>query len=187
MKAEAVVPAIEASDAEIVIVCDADCFSEGVPAAVDAVRNGSPWAVPHGDVYRLTKAGTAALIEGAEWSDQDLEEPAYQGRWGGGIMVGRREVLLDCPLDPRFVGWSREDQAWAMALTYLHGKGWRGSAPLIHLYHPPQERPDRRHGSPATEQLFRRYCKARSGKQQMRTLIEEARCAFDASRTPISP
>lgn len=168
-------PAVQAADAEIVVVHDADVWCEELPAAVQAVRDGAPWAMPHDAVYRLTELATTRLIGGESGLGVEFEEPAYQGRWGGGIVVAPRETLLEIPLDPRFVGWGSEDQAWAIALTYLAGEGWRGSAPLTHLWHPPQERLTRQFGCFESKALLRRYADARRAPALMRELIEEAK------------
>lgn len=174
IKAHAVTPAIEASDAELVVVADADVWSDGILAALLAL-NERPWAVPHQLVLRLTEAATAAVTAGADPLVQPLEEKPYRGVAGGGILVARRDVLLDVPLDPRFVGWGGEDHALGYALTALHGNPWRGTAPLIHLWHPPQDRLTRRVGSRAGDRLKRRYQAARGNPRRMRTLVEEAR------------
>lgn len=176
-KADAVMPAAEASDAEIVVVADADCWTPGLSLAVSAVQEGAPWAIPHRGVHRLTEDATARLMSGEPWENLPLEQRAYLGWEGGGYVVARRETLLDVPLDRRFVGWGCEDEAWALALNCLAGHRHRGKAPLVHLWHPPQpERDlDRRQGSRANFRLLRRYVAARSDPTAMRALLEEAR------------
>ena len=94
---------------------------------------------------------------------------------GGGILVARREVLLDVPVDGRFLSWGQEDQAHGIALHCLHGRAWRGDADLIHLWHPPQPRMTRRVGSQAGYELCWRYQAARRDPVSMRELVAEAR------------
>lgn len=173
IKAQAVMPAVEAADAEIVVVADADVWSDGTAAAVEAVAAGAPWAIPHRGVFRLTESATDALIAGAPLEGLDLDERAYLGWEGGGIVVARRETLLDVPMDPRFIGWGCEDEAWALALNLLAGHRWRGRSQLAHLWHPPQQREDRRQGSRANFALLRRYVAARLDPAAMRSLLDE--------------
>ena len=174
-KAAAVNPAVEASAAEIVVVTDADVWAEGLEDAIDAVRAGAPWAMPHRGVFRLTEASTAAFMAGADPYDLPLEQPAYLGLEGGGVVVARRETLCAVPLDPRFIGWGGEDVSWGRALRALEGPPWRAKRPLIHLWHPPQQRMTRKHGSVAGRALARRYRAAAADPDRMRRLIEEGR------------
>jgi hypothetical protein len=181
-KAQAVMPAVEASSAEVVVVADADVFCHGLADAVAAVHDRAAWAIPHDAVHRLSEEGAAAVLAGADPKGQPLAERAYRGIEGGGIVVARRETWLACPVDPRFVGWGREDCSLGMALHTVHGPSWRGNAPLWHLWHPPQQRVGRKRGTPATEALFRRYIKARRSADEMRSLLQEARDALQAAQ-----
>lgn len=172
-------PAIAACDAgAVVVVADADVWCDGISAAVAAVEAGAPWAIPHDLVHRLSETGTAAVLAGAHWRGQPVCQQPYPGVMGGGIVVARRETLLEAPLDPRFVGWGQEDESWAVALTALAGPPWRGAAPLLHLWHPPQPRLDRRRGSTGGWNLRRRYLRARRDPAAMRQLLDEARHAL---------
>jgi hypothetical protein len=103
-----------------------------------------------------------------------LEEKPYIGYAGGGIAAMPRATYADVPIDPRFEGWGQEDASWALALTRLVGRPWRGSAPLWHLWHPPQPRRERAIGSDANEELWLRYRRAKPA-DVMRELVDEAR------------
>jgi hypothetical protein len=185
-KAVAAMPAVERSTADVIVLADADVVCDRTGDAVDAIaRDGVPYAIPHCAVHRLSEQGTAAVLSGEDWNGQPLDRAPYRGREGGGIVVARRETLLDCPLDARFVGWGREDESLGMALFTLHGPPWRSSAPLLHLWHPPQERVGRKYGSPQTEALFRRYIRARRDKGAMRALLQEARDALEAAQPDV--
>lgn len=174
-KARAVMPAVARSRATVIAVADADVWTDGLPDAIAAVVDGrAQWAIPHRNVHRLTETATMAVLAGEAWEGQPTCEAPYEGVEGGGIVIASRETLLDVPLDSRYVGWGQEDQSHAFALWALHGDAWRGEAPLLHLYHPPAPRMDRRRGSPESWQLFRRYCKARHDPTVMRALIDEA-------------
>lgn len=183
VKAQAVMPAIEASSAEIVVVHDADVWCPRLVDAVRAVEQGAAWAMPHAGVFRLSEGATVALYGGAAWESLPLEERAYKGWEGGGCVVLRREDALRVPLDPRFVGWGDEDASWAMALRCLVGPLVRIPHPLIHLYHPPQPRRERGLGSAPSLALHRRYAAARLNPGRMSVLIEEAKRDLDSHQS----
>lgn len=176
-KAAAVMPAVGALDADLVVVADADVWCDGLDETVARVELGETgWAVPHTLVHRLTANATVRLHAGEL---VDLDEPGnhdqrpYRGVLGGGITVLPRDTLLDVPLDSRFVGWGQEDLAWAVALHTLHGPAWRGTAPLLHCWHPHPPRLNRRVGNPAGKALYRRYLNARQNPTTMRALLDE--------------
>lgn len=173
VKADAAMPAVISSDAEIVVVADADCWTDGLADAVTAVENGAPWAIPHAGVFRLTPAGTERFMAGAEVSTDDLAQRPYRGYPGGGFVVAPRQAVIDIPLDPRFVGWGQEDESWALALRTLAGAPWRGKAPLVHMWHPPQQRQSRAHGRDESVALAARYTAAADRPDRMRDLIGE--------------
>lgn len=174
-KAAAVAPALHETEAEIVVVHDADvwCGADALRAAAAAVQAGAPWAVPHRHVYRLTEEGTQAVYDGGRLSEQEVVEHRYFGGAGGGIVVAPRETLLEVPPDPRFTGWGHEDVSWGIALEVLAGRPWRGKAPLYHLWHPPQARIELGVGSRENEALWKRYAHAKKYPQKLRELIEE--------------
>jgi hypothetical protein len=180
-KGAALYPAILACEAEIVVVHDADCWTDGLGAAVSAVAatDGPAWAVAHDRVHRLSRDATARLIAGADWRGLALDRPVYEGMAGGGIVCARRDVLLDAPMDPRFLNWGGEDESWGTALWGLHGPCWRGQADLVHLWHPPQPRINRRIGSERNWALCLRYKEARRDPAAMRELVGEAHRALE--------
>lgn len=170
--------AAETTDAEILILADADVWCDGINAALTATEAGAAWAVPHLKVHRLTPDATAAALAGADPLNQPTECQPYEGMLGGGLVVVRRDVLLEVPFDRRFVGWGREDCAWREAMLTMVGKPWRGKARLIHLWHPPQ--PDfgamrTSSRNPTSEALYVRYHAARGHRDQMAALLSEAR------------
>lgn len=182
VKARAVTPAVEASDADLIVMADADCWPTNLHEALEAVES-APWAVPHWTVYRLTADATRAVLDGTRPLDEtvDCERPPYRGFAGGGVVILPRSTYLDVPLDPRFEGWSGEDESWARALSTLVGEPWRGIAPLYHLWHPPQPRMNHRHGSPASQALTFNYRQAKGRPAQMRQLVEEGRATWPTS------
>lgn len=179
-KSLAVHDAAASTTAEILVLTDADVHTTGTGAAVDEVRAGAGWAIPHTLVHRLTQAATARLIGIRPGGAHELAEPAYPGMPGGGQLVLPRAVYLDIPIDPRFTGWGQEDESHAAALEALLGPAWRGTADLIHLWHPPQPRLSRARGNPEGWRLRRRYLKARHDPADMRALLQEAHDALNA-------
>ena len=176
-KATAVSDGLARATGDVLVVADADVWTPGWEGAVERVVSGVPWAMPHGKVHRLTHAATQQVLDGHEPArGMDLTQSPYQGWPGGGMVVTRRDVYAQAPLDPRFVGWSGEDESWAHALRALAGPGWRGTAPLWHLWHPPQERMSRRWGSHAARELAARYVRARTF-ETMRALVDETTTA----------
>lgn len=154
-KARAVAEALSGSTEQIVVIADADCITPGIKQAVRAVQQGSPWAMPHMKVYRMGQVASNHIFEGVNPGSLTgqirwLDQAPYKGYEGGGITVMRRETYLECPLDPGFMGWGQEDEAWALALNGLYGAPWRGVAPLYHLWHEKPPRISRYAGSAAS-------------------------------------
>jgi hypothetical protein len=92
VKALAIWDALSRTDADVLVVADADVWSERIADAVAAVEQGARWAIPHWLVKRLAEDGSE-------------QERPYPGIEGGGIVVLPREVMLACPMDCRFTGW----------------------------------------------------------------------------------
>jgi len=157
------------------VVADADVWTEGIPSAIRALVCGAAeWTIPHRRVLRLSKASTEQLLATGQPGDE-LARRAYDGRLGGGIVIARRETLLEVPMDGRFIGWGEEDTSWGIALATICGHPWRGTEDLLHLWHPPQERMSPRRGSVEGWNLYRRYMDARGKPDEMRELMKGAR------------
>lgn len=174
-KAAAIADALCHTAAEVLVIADADVWCDDTALAVSAVEQGAAWAVPHRGVHRLTEASTLQYTAGGAWPHLELDERAYRGVEGGGITVMRRDVYDACPLDARFIGWGSEDESWGMALRTMFSAPWRGKVPLIHLWHPPQQRATRARGSMASWELRKRYARAQRNAAAMAALIEEGR------------
>ena len=173
-KARAVAEALTDVGADVLVIADADVTCSTTPDVVEAVRAGAAWGVPHRGIRRLSQAATALALAGADPEHlSDYDEPPTRAHAGGGIVVVRRDVYELTPLDPRFVGWGHEDDAWGLALHTRHGRPPRGRGRLIHLWHPPQNRIDRRRGSEANLALFERYRKALNNPARMAALVAE--------------
>jgi hypothetical protein len=170
VKALAVAEALGKTDADLIVLADADCWTEGLSWAVQKLAEW-PWVIPHHYVHRLTQEATHAVLNGAPLGGATAQHP-YKGYAGGGFMALRRDVYEQVPLDPRFVGWGQEDSAWHLALQKVAGQGIRGTADCWHLYHPPQPRMSRQYGSEASQALLDRYATARSA-DAMKALLAE--------------
>lgn len=175
--------AIDRTDADLLIVHDADVWCDGLPEVVERIGD-APAAIPHSKVIRLSERGTAELMAGERWPHAAEE---HRGTPGGGILVIRRDVWEQVPLDPRFRGWGQEDRSWAIALTCLTGKIRRHSHPLIHLWHPPQPRQDRRNGSPESVALEARYEAAEHDPDGMAVIVAQAARELREARWRSSP
>jgi hypothetical protein len=138
VKADAVRAGLGQSTADLVVISDGDVWCGSLELAVDAAES-TGWAMPFKDVHRLSPAATSRALQTGDLGGK-LEQRPYLGVPGGGLMAIQREAYERVPLDPRFVGWGQEDEAWGVALKELVGPGWRGTAPLFHLWHPPQPR-----------------------------------------------
>lgn len=177
-RAAAILDAAECSDAEVLVIADADVWCDGVADAVDQVDEHG-WAIPHRLVHRLAPASTEQLLAGGAWrglalsTDNPQDSRPYIGHETGTLVALHRDILTAAPPDRRFVGWGQEDDAWSITLRTLIGRPWRGTHDLVHLWHPPQPRDGRVIGSAAGWALYRRYRRAANNPPAMRALIEE--------------
>lgn len=173
-KAAAVAAALPEATGDVLVLADADVWCDGVLQAVAAVAEGARWAIPHHRVHRLTAESTRAVLGGEPLGGAHrLAQRAYPGFAGGGMTVLPRSTYDRVPLDARFTGWGQEDEAWALALYCLSGQPWRGTAPMWHLWHPPQPRLTRRWGSDESLTLWGRYHRARFDPHAMRALLAD--------------
>lgn len=78
IKAHAVADALRKTNAEILIVADADVWATGLPEALQAVCDGASWAIPHRGVLRLSEGATARyLAGGGERPSPGAPRPPY--------------------------------------------------------------------------------------------------------------
>lgn len=172
-KADAVRVALDKSTADYIVIADADCWTFHLGTAIDMLPD-VPWAMPFRDVHRLSPEATSVALQTGELTGK-LHQRPYLGVPGGGMMALSRENYERVPLDPRFRGWGQEDESWGAALAAVLGKGWRGTEPLYHLWHPPQPRQNRAVGSEESRHLRNLYLKARRFPDQMDDLLTVAR------------
>jgi hypothetical protein len=175
VKAAAVADGLSRASGDVLVLADADCWTDGLGEAVDLL-DVAPWVVPHLTVLRLTEESTAEVLAGAEPGDaHDWDQAPYHGWVGGGFVVIRRADYERAPLDHRFIGWGLEDASFALAAEELVGPHRRLKWPLWHLWHPPQARGSRRYGSQQSEDLWRRYRRSRGRRDRMLALVAEGR------------
>lgn len=157
-KAVAVASAIESTDADVLVVADADVWCDRTRDAVREVESGeSAWSIPHVLVKRLTSAATQRVLEGGTLGG-NLEQPSYHGVMGGGVVVLSRDLWYRAPMDARFEGWGQEDEAWGLALRSVAGYPKpRYKGHLWHLWHPAPPRLSRGIGSTESLDLFRHW------------------------------
>lgn len=179
-KGEALADALTRTDADILVVADADSWIDTDLRPAVAGASVAGWAVPHKTVHRLDDTATNQVLDGGPFKGE-VERRVYDGWTGGGIVIITRDLAQRIPLDPRFHGWGGEDQSWGRALRTLHGQPWRANEPLWHLHHPPQPRPDRNQPN-QTERLRRRYYRAQNKPKEMAAIIEEAHDALASLR-----
>lgn len=178
-KAVAIKNAVDQAETPHVLVIDADLWIPGIDRVAVELKTAR-WAKPHRMMIRLTPQATLDVLAGenisaAASNPHNQLEPPYSHVIGGGAVMLPTEIARECPGDARFVGWGGEDAAWGWMLQTILGPPLIGLTPAIHLWHPPQDRPTREHGSPANEALKARYSSVRGDKTAMLALIEEGR------------
>lgn len=172
-KSRAVAVALEASTADTLVVTDGDVWSESAPSEASRVDEEGGWAVPFSTVRRLMAPDSQAVIDGGPLGGKLVKSP-FKAVPGGGMVILKRELYEAAPLDPRFVGWGHEDEAWGMLLISAGGRPRMSNTPLWHLWHPPQNK-DRGPERVASQQLRARYARARRDAKAMMALAAEAR------------
>lgn len=177
---EAAEQALSYQHFDVFVVMDGDVWCDGIDLALDTLDDHG-WAIPHRLIHRLSPGSTTTVLAGGDWhglplsTDNSQDRRPYVGHPTGTIVALRSDVLAEVPPDRRFVGWGHEDDAWAYALHTLIGAPRRGTADLVHLWHPAQPRESRQVGSQAGLALFHRYKAARGKPAAMRALLDESR------------
>jgi len=132
-KGRVVANGVRSCGGDVLVISDADVWCTEVGRAVDAVRAGAKWAVPHARILRLTKDASEQVMADGDWSPRgSLERPPHRAVSGGGMVVMRRDVFEACPMP---VMGRREDEVWQTQLVPRFGRPWRGTADLFHLWH----------------------------------------------------
>lgn len=192
-KAEAYADALRGATGQYLIFADADVMTPGAPVAVQALRDGWPWARSHDLVVRLNSQTTEELIHNSpavSWSAKTFAEsplcwedwPYEQRAAGAGVAV-QRDVYENVPHDPRFLGWGCEDEAWGIALQVMYGQEAKvRGMPCIHLWHPPQPK-ELRNGALKSQVLLAQYRAARhqpEAQMEMAAILAAAQLSLSS-------
>ncbi len=157
--------AAQARDADVYVIVDADswCDANVVREAVAAVKD---YLLPWTPGYRLNERYTREVLARNPYRERFTRpritpnlERAPHTHLSGCVVVTREAFEAVGGFDEEFTGWGFEDTAFIYALDHAAGrpKGQRGSgnprgsASLIHLWHPPA--PDQ--GAPTQRSLGR--------------------------------
>lgn len=182
IKGEAVRKALDQAEGAVIILADADCLvdPETLALAVRRVEAGAPWVIPHGQVYRLSAAGTGQVLGGDPASLVAAEALApydrapYRGLAGGGMLVAPRASFeATGGIPDGFRGWGAEDETLALILDTLLGPHERLAADLVHFWHPPQ--PEKKASSAVNRDGMRRFRAVMGNPEGMWALIQQAR------------
>lgn len=171
-KAKAVAAALKKSTAEVLVISDADVWCPKWEEAIDRVVIGEcTHVLPHSEVHRLDPEATSRVLLGNQGFEGKLMQPPYKAVLGGGAVIITRETYERCPLDPRFVGWGGEDEAWGVALRSSIGFGGvTRDSPMYHLWHPTQDKNNKENNP---RPLRDRYIHAAHKPETMAALIAE--------------
>lgn len=182
-KGVALADAASRADGDVLVMHDADVFTsiESLAESVEQVQAGAPWSVPHMLVHRLTPKASEQVLASdpkkataADRARREVVRYRYPGQPGGGIAVLTRSAWDQVPVDPRFLGWGGEDEAWGIALDATIGRHHRGQAPLLHLWHPLQ--PTHAHNRavlPSTQELVDRYKATQGRPDEVARILQE--------------
>jgi hypothetical protein len=180
-KAEAYKDALEGATGAVLVLTDCDVFLPGVEKAVSSVLfEDYDWCRAHDQVWRFNQKASQLIFHGkAKPSElpawQACERLPYRQDAAGAGTVLHRDTFLSVPMDPRFLGWGLEDDAWRYALQTFCQEAPRIAAPCYHLWHPPQPT-QIREGSIESKALWLRYVQAWNSpnrEEDMSKLLEE--------------
>jgi len=132
-KGAAVAAGVAESDADVLVIADADVWCSGIDKAAAAVQGTWAWAVPHARTLRLNRDASGRVVDGdGMLASLPLDRRPHRAVAGGGLVVMRRDVFEACPMP---VMGRREDEVWQTQLYPKFGRPWRGTADLFHLWH----------------------------------------------------
>jgi hypothetical protein len=160
------------SDADVVVICDADTLVEAEPLheAIAAAHDGV-LHLPYIRYRSLTPDGTNAHLVGTPALECDAD---HDHNWatGGVIVITPDAWAVAGGMDERFVGWGFEDVAFRQAADTLLGPTVKHPGTITHLWHPVETAL----GTPqhiANAALCERYNAAAGQPEAMRALIAE--------------
>lgn len=183
-KAVAIRDGLLKSEADIVVIADADVWCTDMERTVDALRAGSLWVRPHLRLTRLNHIGTEMVLNGGDTEmlrkERKLwEEDPYEQVPCGGIVAMQRYIGLEYPGDPRFKDWGGFDLSWSRVLLMFAGPHRQGLGQAIHLWHSPQVRDGRRESiHQLSTDLRAQYKELRNNREGMEELVAEGQLYY---------
>jgi hypothetical protein len=167
-KAAAINIAIPHIKHEVVIVHDSDVWCDDLCKYINVVKNNDGvFVTPHNITWKFNQEKTKRLLDGETLYSKVDGEP-QPVNYGGGIVLLRKVMLEQHPLDLRFQGWGAEDSVWYQELKTFY-KFHKGDSILWHFYH--KERSHDRKEINRT--LYNRYVKAAKNINDMKKLMLE--------------
>ncbi len=156
-------------DADVVVVCDADFLPplDAVLAACKGALKDGLLHQPFTEALYLSEAETASYLD-------DRSLPVRSGSdLTGGCFVMTPEAWFEAGgMDPRFLGWGGEDDAFRIAAETLLGPRVHHEGVMPHLYHPSSAAFGTEAHS-ANLNLLRRYVAAAGNPDAIRQITQE--------------
>jgi len=178
-KGAAVNPAIAASDADVIVIADADSWAptRQIDRMIRYASDPGRWVAPFDMVRRLDAASSAEVLALDPATVETppatrLDRKPHTVLPGGGIIAAHRDTWdLVGGFDPRFADWGGEDYSLGCALrTMTNRAATTIPGTLWHLWHTPQ--PEE---TSHTSALALRYRKAKFRPDDMTALLAEWR------------
>lgn len=172
-RSQAINDAAKKAKGDIFVIVDGDIIydPEIIVQSIKALDK-SAWVVPYSKFINLSEQQTQELLKANPKCPTNIEGPARKYNSVGGInVVPRKNFEKVHGFDERFVGWGREDDAFATAMNTLCGKYTRLPRSIYHLWHPRVGTK----GNPNIEynnELLKRY-KSEKTSQNIMKLIHE--------------
>ena len=166
-KSQALNNAVRQTEAEIVILADADTLPDDINQVRDAVQ-----CVDHG-AHMVFPFTWYHYIDPEHVETEDLstitDYSTVEHSTGGIVVIRRSSFWAVGGFDERFVGWGHEDCSFAYAMTTMFGEQ-RLPGIVWSFEHPSVVR----YPSQNNVELGARYRAAKWNKDEMRALINEA-------------
>lgn len=181
---KAINAAVEKSDADVLVICDADTLPSGDwMGAIEKVGLGIwPWSMPQ----RYRKLGASATwrilegsygVEGAQ--DDECDWVGDGVSWAGFQIVRRESFLHMGGWDERFIGWGSDDTCFGLAMDTLVGKHVRFDGHAEHLWHPQTPDDSYRHANWGEQRkITEEYMEAAGDSESMAKVVEGSGSSF---------
>lgn len=149
--------AFKASDADVLLVADADTVfqPDAIRGALRLIEDGAPWVIPYREqagYYSLSQTATKRIVERApeDFVPEPIDEDDWEHKhaspsdplpsWAGMLVLPRTAWDAVGGYDEAFIGWGFEDNAFRAALDRRVGPHRRvQNSYVLHLWHPRSE------------------------------------------------